>query len=238
MVISLWSGPRNCSTALMYSFAQRSDMKVVDEPLFGHFLRKTGVERPSRKEVIRSMPWKRKEVLKQWEGVNQHVFLKHMGNHLEGWSASDFEMHKHLILVRDPRNVLNSYRAHIKRPTTMDLAYNHQWKWLNHCEQSGWPVAVVESDALVANPEASLRTICDWLGLLFDSAMLQWPRGPREEDGIWAKYWYERVHASTGWESPKEERTSVSNPTLPKTLESLLQEVEPIYDQLKRKSII
>ena len=136
MVISLWSGPRNCSTALMYSFAQRSDMKVVDEPLFGHFLRKTGVERPSRKEVIRSMPWKREEVLKQWEGVNQHVFLKHMGNHLEGWSTSDFEMHKHLILVRDPRNVLNSYRAHIKRPT--------RWTW--HITISG------NGSIIVSNP--------------------------------------------------------------------------------------
>ena len=35
MVISLWSGPRSMSTALMYSFAQRSDTRVLDEPLYG-----------------------------------------------------------------------------------------------------------------------------------------------------------------------------------------------------------
>ena len=29
--IYLWSGPRNVSTALMYSFAQRDDTQVVDE---------------------------------------------------------------------------------------------------------------------------------------------------------------------------------------------------------------
>jgi hypothetical protein len=34
--LSVWSGPRNVSTALMYSFRQRSDTVVVDEPLYGH----------------------------------------------------------------------------------------------------------------------------------------------------------------------------------------------------------
>ncbi|MGB0195676.1 MAG: hypothetical protein ACPF84_04020, partial [Flavobacteriales bacterium] len=52
MTVSLWSGPRNCSTALMYSFAQRPDFGVVDEPLFAHFLQQTGAERPSRAEVL------------------------------------------------------------------------------------------------------------------------------------------------------------------------------------------
>ena len=41
-IISLWSGPRNVSTALMYSFAQRSDTQVIDEPLYAHYLQHTG----------------------------------------------------------------------------------------------------------------------------------------------------------------------------------------------------
>ena len=41
--ICLWSGPRNISTALMYSFAQRDDTRVVDEPLYGHYLLKLGL---------------------------------------------------------------------------------------------------------------------------------------------------------------------------------------------------
>ena len=54
--VALWAGPRNGSTALMYSFAQRADTRVMDEPLFGHFLATTGVDRPSRKDVLRTMP--------------------------------------------------------------------------------------------------------------------------------------------------------------------------------------
>lgn len=85
MVISLWSGPRNCSTALMYSFAQRDDMNVLDEPLFGHFLEKTGVKRPSRLEVLSSMPSDREAILSQIEDAGKpQVFLKHMANHMEG----------------------------------------------------------------------------------------------------------------------------------------------------------
>lgn len=50
--INLWSGPRNVSTALMYSFAQRPDTQVFDEPLYAHYLRVTGIEHPGRDEVL------------------------------------------------------------------------------------------------------------------------------------------------------------------------------------------
>ena len=50
--ICLWSGPRNVSTALMYSFAQREDTKVIDEPLYGHYLLVTGAKHPGRKEIM------------------------------------------------------------------------------------------------------------------------------------------------------------------------------------------
>jgi hypothetical protein len=53
--ICLWSGPRNVSTALMYSFAQNRDVAVIDEPLYGHYLRVTGAEHPGRDDVVRAM---------------------------------------------------------------------------------------------------------------------------------------------------------------------------------------
>ena len=53
--VCLWSGPRNISTALMYSFAQRSDTRVIDEPLYGHYLRVSGARHPGREEVLSAM---------------------------------------------------------------------------------------------------------------------------------------------------------------------------------------
>ena len=53
--INLWSGPRNVSTALMYSFAQRADTRVVDEPLYAHYLRVSGADHPGREEVLAAL---------------------------------------------------------------------------------------------------------------------------------------------------------------------------------------
>ena len=52
--ICLWSCPRNVSTALMYSFAQRRDTKVFDEPLYAHYLLQSDAKHPARKEVLQS----------------------------------------------------------------------------------------------------------------------------------------------------------------------------------------
>ena len=37
-------------------------------------------------------------------------------------------------------------------------------------------------------------------GVEFTEAMLHWPAGPRDSDGVWARYWYDAVVASTGFE--------------------------------------
>ena len=235
MVVSLWSGPRNCSTALMYSFAQRSDFRVVDEPLFAHFLHHTGVNRPSRDEVLQTMPWRREDVLVQFQNQEQHVFLKHMANHLEGWPSEDFTAHRHVILTRHPRKVLKSYRAHISEPTALDLCYDHQLQWLEHCEASGWPVVVLDSDRLVQNPVASLTALTNCLGLPFEPSMLEWPAGGRPEDGVWAKYWYHQVYASTGW-APAASGTS-GLPEVDADFLPFIEELEPLYAALRQRAI-
>ena len=50
--ICLWSGPRNISTALMYSFSSRSDTIVFDEPLYAHYLFSSGVNHPGVNEIL------------------------------------------------------------------------------------------------------------------------------------------------------------------------------------------
>jgi hypothetical protein len=45
-----------------------------------------------------------------------------------------------------------------------------------------------------------LRALCAALDVPFSPRMLSWPPGPRATDGVWAKYWYERVERTTGFE--------------------------------------
>ena len=55
MIINLISGPRNVSTALMYSFAQRRDTVVQDEPFYAYYLKHTGLLHPGKKQIMETM---------------------------------------------------------------------------------------------------------------------------------------------------------------------------------------
>ena len=56
MNLAVWSGPRNISTALMYSFGNRDDFEIIDEPFYANYLIETGLDHPMRKEIILSQP--------------------------------------------------------------------------------------------------------------------------------------------------------------------------------------
>ena len=47
--VHLISTPRNVSTALMYSFAQRTDTRVVDEPFYAYYLERSGADHSGRR---------------------------------------------------------------------------------------------------------------------------------------------------------------------------------------------
>ena len=52
-IIAMWSGPRNISTALMYSFENRGDTKISDEPFYGYFLSRNKIMHPNRNLIIK-----------------------------------------------------------------------------------------------------------------------------------------------------------------------------------------
>ena len=71
--ICLWSGPRNISTALMYSFANRSDTQVYDEPLYAHYLNQTDASsyHPGAKEVLTSVEHDLRNVIEMMMGAHK-----------------------------------------------------------------------------------------------------------------------------------------------------------------------
>ena len=233
-VVALWAGPRTGSTATMYSFAQRHDTRVMDEPLFGHFLRHTGVMRPSRQEVLSTMDVDAESALQSIEpkGSDEVLFLKHMANHVEGitWENLDSPQHMHVVLTRHPDGVIPSYAAHLTSPTMLDLCYAHQ---LDIVEAVGTRATVILAEDLFSKPRETLQSLCDKLELPWDESMLHWQAGGRPEDGLWAKYWYHGVHASTGWESRE---LKVQAPPL--HLAELRNECMKLYLSMKSNALI
>lgn len=234
--ICLWSGPRNISTALMYSFAQRSDTKVVDEPLYAHYLKETDADdyHPGAAEVLETMEKDGQKVLEMMLGPHDKpvIFFKQMTHHLVNLNLSFLKETVNIILTRDPREMLPSYAREIKHPTMRDVGYEQHLELFEFLQNRGEEPLVLQSEKVLKDPKDALTKLCKAIGIPFDEAMLSWKRGPRPEDGVWAKYWYQSVHNSTGFKpyQPKKE-------PFPEHLEPLLAECLPIYEVLCKYSI-
>lgn len=233
--ICLWSGPRNVSTALMYSFAQRADTRVLDEPLYAHYLKTVGVEHPGRDEVLAAQDHDGNAVIRDvvLGPCDRPVcFQKHMAHHLVAIDRGFFDRVRHVLLIRDPREMLTSLVRNIPAPTIRDTGLATQTELLGDLRARGIAVPVLDSRFLLENPEGVLGALCEALGIPFDRAMLQWEPGARPEDGVWAVHWYANVHASTGFAPyrPKEERVPVH-------LETLLNECLEHYEVLRAAAI-
>ncbi|HIA07357.1 MAG TPA: sulfotransferase family protein [Flavobacteriales bacterium] len=233
--IALWSGPRNISTALMYSFANRSDTAVVDEPLFGYFLKHTGVWRPSRKEVLATMETNAINIMDTLLNPPTDMpvyFMKHMANHLIDLNLDFLANFENVLLIRDPKDMLLSYSKNVKEPTLLDTAYKMQVDLLDFFTERGMPYVILNAKNVLLNPERQLKILCEKLNISFQDSMLEWEAGSRQEDGIWAKYWYDSVHKSTGFGAYREK-----DQELPLNLISLYDECMYYYAKLEQLAL-
>jgi hypothetical protein len=230
--ICLWSGPRNISTALMYSFAQRKDTSVVDEPLYAHYLTSTEAHdyHPGADEVISTQLNDGNRVIREvimGEYDTPLVFFKNMTHHLVDLKWDFLKETTNIILTRDPRDMLPSYARHIKHPAMQDVGYAKHLELLNYLHGIGQKPPVIDSKEILIRPGNKLAQLCNYLDIPFDESMLNWNPGPRPEDGVWAKHWYQNVHKSSGFEpyTPKKKK-------IPEHLKKLLNECEKIYNIL------
>lgn len=234
--ICLWSGPRNVSTALMYSFAQRPDTRVVDEPLYGHYLRVSGADHPGRQEIMSAMNCDGDAVmqellLQQANERSRALFIKHMAHHLQSLDLGFLRKTRNVFLIRDPREMLPSLTIQLPQAALPDTGLQLQWELFNDLRDKGQNPVILDSRELLLNPASVLRQLCSHLDLEFDSAMLSWTAGARNEDGVWAPHWYHAVHKSTGFS------TYQAKTDFPVHLQALSDECLPWYEKLYEHSL-
>jgi hypothetical protein len=219
------------STALMYSFAQNDHVAVIDEPLYGHYLRTTGAEHPGRDEVIAAMNCDGNAVIRellQRQAINPEprLFMKHMAHHLVDLDLGFLRETCNIFLIRDPRDMLPSLSIQLPEPRLADTGLRRQWELFSSLREAGQAPAILDSRELLTNPRVVLGALCAHIGLPFTPAMLSWEAGPRPEDGVWAPHWYHAVHRSTGFASYR------AKTEFPDRLQPLLDECQPWYDRL------
>lgn len=230
----MWSGPRNISTAMMRAFGNRADTVVCDEPLYAYYLSATGLEHPLAKEIIAHGDTDWRKVAGRLTGdvpAGRTVFYqKHMTHHLlpeidRGWLAQL----KNCFLIRDPREVIASYLVKNGEPTAEDVGFPQQvaiFDWVRR--HTGSVPPVLDARDVLENPRRVLGLLCDALGLEFTDAMLAWPAGFRETDGVWAPHWYTEVIHSTGFQPYRPKTVEV-----PERLRSVLETCTACYEQMR-----
>lgn len=239
--IAMWSGPRNISTALMRAFENRDDTVVVDEPLYGHYLKATALEHPAGEAVMASQDCDWRVVADQLcrdlpagadEAATRVFYQKHMTQHMIAGVGRDWiDRVTNAFLIRAPERVLASYAAKREGVTLPEIGFVQQAElFARAADRLGAAPPVIEADDVRRSPETALGLLCEALGLPFDPAMLSWAPGPRPEDGAWAPHWYDSLWRSTGFAPPDDSPP----PDLPPDLARLAEAARPHYDALRR----
>jgi len=234
--INCWSGPRNISTALMYSFRQRPDTTVVDEPLYAHYLRVSGRIHPGRDDVLRTQnPNGETVIANQILGDfdTPVVFFKQMAHHLEGLDRTFLGQCRNILLTRHPAEMIASFAVNVPDVTLADTGLTQLVELLDAILDGGNEPVVIDSRALLDDPPRVLAEVCRRIGIGFDEAMLSWPAGTKPEDGSWGEHWYHNVRQSTGF-SPRAAKDVV----LPKELEPVLAHALPLYERLAKHAVV
>lgn len=205
---------------MMRAWGNRDDTVVIDEPFYAHYLKMTGIEHPGADEVIATGETDWREVVAQLtrpiENNKQIFFQKQMTHHLlpeidREWLGAV----TNCFLIREPREVINSYIKKREDPALEDLGFIQQAEIFDFVRTRTNAVPpVIDAKDVLQNPERTLRRLCEAIGVEFSKSMLSWPPGLRDTDGIWAKHWYGEVakttsfqpYRSVGYEPPEKLR--------------------------------
>ena len=212
--IAMLSGPRNISTTIMRSFESRADTNVKDEPFYACYLTKSGAKHPLREQILFSQATEWSEVSQSLQaplpaGI-QYSFEKHIAFHFTFAPALDWlDGARVFHLIRNPVEMIASYKNKLDDVEPIIDSYKIQRKL---CEES--PAPIVDATDILRAPEKMLRKLCASLQIEFSDAMLSWPVGPRESDGVWAPHWYDAVLASTGFKPYQEKEIKLSRELL------------------------
>lgn len=234
----MWAVPRTTSTALMYSFRSRSDTVVVDEPLYGHYLRISKAHHPLSCEIKKDIiqddgnDIMRDLASSQLDKNKSVLFIKHMCHHAVGLDWGFLPDLINVFLVREPKETITSLTKIIGTPILRDTGFKQQAEIYKKVRQFDDRPLVINRADLLKTPSAVLKRICSHADISFQESMLTWEAGRKKEDNQGNDDWYHGVRQSTGFKQIKHQERF-----FPKELESLLAECLPYYEDVAKHAV-
>jgi hypothetical protein len=162
-------------------------------------------------------------------GDKKIFYQKHMTLHLlpeldRSWLSSLVNC----FLIREPEAVIASYAAVRSDATLEDIGFIQQAELFDHVRLVSEEIPlVIDSREFLLDPRGMLEAICARLKIEFVPAMLNWPKGARDSDGVWARHWYDSVWNSTGFAAYREKDYQLSAKD-----ERISLQARPYYEEL------
>jgi Sulfotransferase domain len=233
-MLALWSAPRSRSTAFLTMMAQRGDYFVLHEP-FSHvadFGSTTVGDRVVRSEAELIA------ALRELVGRTPVFFKDTTDFRYPGVLADQAFLAEvtHTFLIRHPAEAIASHFALNRNLGRDEIGF----AWLADiydavARRTGTAQVVVDSDDLIANPEATVAEYCRQVGIPFLPEALQWLPGMRED---WRKTrdWHEATSQTSGFAAarPAYRDTVGNNPVLSGYLDYHL----PYYRKLRAHRMV
>jgi hypothetical protein len=234
-VFALWSAPRARSTAFFRSMLERGDLLALHEPIEGlMYFGNTEVEGRTFESPVSLLAWLREET------HDVSVFLKETtDSRVREVVLADRRFlaeARHAFLIRRPEEIAASLYA---LTTTFEQPYRdmriediglealHELHAAVHDAGGSRPV-VIDSNDLVARPEATMAAYCAAVELPFIPRALTWEPGERPEWRRSAR-WHADVSASSGFEQREPRYTHVETSD---ELARFAAHHVPFYEQL------
>ncbi|MCH81695.1 branched-chain-amino-acid aminotransferase-like protein 2, partial [Trifolium medium] len=149
---------------------------VLDEPLYGNFLRVSGIDRPYKDQLLSNMESDGNKVVKDiiyGPGNSKYRFCKHISKQkVLGLPEDLMKKGKHFILIRNPLDLLPSF-GKVVPPSFFELGLLELVQIYNELCDIGNPPTVIDAEELQKDPEATLRTLCNDLEIPFQPSMLR-----------------------------------------------------------------
>ena len=208
VILHLWCCPRTLSTATMYSFSQRPDCKVLDEPLYASYLSKhSELYRPYRDKLLEDKTYcDGNSVLENlpsyFSNTVNLIVCKHITKQIDGIDHSIlFKENKsfrvyHVFLIRDPLDIIMSWndRQEVHKegcnlnglcfPQMVQLYSELKFRSNNsnfsHQTLTQVPI-VIDSNLLKTHAHELLPMLCSKLQIPFFKEQLSWPAGPKPD---------------------------------------------------------
>ena len=232
-VFALWSAPRARSTAFFRSMVERGDMIALHEPFCN--LADYG-ETDIEGGRVDSPAWFLAWLHDQTHDIS--VFLKDTTDRRHRAVLADRRFlaeAQHAFLIRRPEEIAASQYALYPdmRLENIGLEALHELhSAVSHA--GGHRPVVIDSDDLVARPEATMAAYCAAVDLPFIPEALTWEPGDRPEWRRSAR-WHAEVAASSGFE--RRERSYTFTVENSDELAQFVSHHRPFYKQLHEQRL-